>query len=78
MKKFYLIAKYHAHPKLMTDLWWSLNPNILPDILDLQIGFPWSTLNNDQITHNISDPAPELQSSCADLQPCTRCSSNSA
>ena len=55
-KAFRCVTKYCAHPKLVKDLHWSLNPNILPDLHDYQTGSLQSTHNNDQITCNMSSP----------------------
>ena len=46
-------------------MYWLLNPNILPDTQEHNTGFPSLTINNDQITHNMSDTAIKLQISCA-------------
>ena len=59
------MTKYCAYSKLVKDLQWSLNQNVLPDIQDCLIGSPFSTLNNDQITSNMSDPTTKSQSSHA-------------
>ena len=43
----------------------SSNPNVLPDTQDHNTGSPSLTINNDQITCNMSDPAMKSQSLCA-------------
>ena len=62
-KTFGCAAKYHAHPKHLEDLHLSLNSNALPDIQDPNTGYPCSTTNIDQISHNMSVPATLLQGS---------------
>ena len=59
-------ARYCTHPKHIKDLCWSLNPNVLLVIQEHNIGFSGLTLNNDQITHNMSDQAIKPQSSYAE------------
>ena len=62
-KAFWSAAKYCAHPKNIEDLCWSLNPNVLPDSQDYNTGSPSLTVNNDQITHSMSDWAIKQQRS---------------
>ena len=78
-KAFGHAAKYYA--QIMHDLQESLNPNILPDIIDHQTGSPGSTVSDDQVIHDMSDPAAKAQSSNAGAdtqQPTPRYSSNFA
>ena len=43
----------------------SLNPNMLPNIIDYKVGSPSITVTNDQVTTDLSTPAIQQESSCA-------------
>ena len=84
-KAFGCAAKYHACSKLIEGMQWLLNPNILPDMQDHQTGYPGSSpsscVNNDQITHNMSNTTAKPTNSHAGTdksQPRPRWSSNRA
>ena len=62
-KAFGCAVKCCAHPKHMKDLYWLFNPNLLPNTWDLNTGSLSLTINNDQVTSNMSDPAIEPQNS---------------
>ena len=48
--------------KLVEDLHWFLNPNILPNIKDHHVGSPCSTHTNDQNTYSMSKSVLKTQS----------------
>ena len=74
------MTKYCAQPKPVLDLQWSPNPNLLPDIQDHLMGPPCPIHDNDQITHNMFNPAakpPSSQVGTVESQPRSRSILNS-